>query len=58
MTGEHFLARVNSATAPGLVFQEATAAEFVVGAEGTVRRFGIAGESEMGREARIWFDRV
>lgn len=58
VTGEHFLAHIDSATAPGLVFKQATAAEFVLGSDGVVRRFGIAGESEMGREARIWFDRL
>lgn len=58
VTGEHFLARIDSATAPGLVLKEATAVEFVLGADGVVRRFGIAADSEMGREGRIWFDRI
>lgn len=52
------MAYIDSATAPGLIFRKAVAAEFLVGVDGIARKFGIAAEPEMGVEARIWFERV
>ena len=48
----------DSTTAPGLVFKQALPAEFVVGVEGVVGRVGVAFEPEMGKEGRVWFERV
>ncbi|CZT43085.1 uncharacterized protein RSE6_03071 [Rhynchosporium secalis] len=58
ISGDYFMAYVDSKVAPGLVFKQAMAAEFRVGSGGTVEKFGIALEPEMGTEGRIWFERV
>ena len=57
VSGEYFVARVNSLTAPGALFEKALPAEFLVGSDGGVRKFGIGLEPDMG-EKMIWFDRV
>jgi hypothetical protein len=58
VSGEYFMAYLDSATAPGLIFKTAFAAEFGVGSDGVVRELGIAVEEEMGVGERVWFVRV
>jgi hypothetical protein len=58
VSGDHFMAYVDSLTAPGLVFKEAVPAEFKVGGDGISNSFGILAEIEMGPDSRIWFDRI
>ncbi len=58
VSGDYFIAYVDSSTAPGLIFREAVAAEFVIGSNGVAKKFGLAAEPEMGLEGRIWFDRI
>lgn len=58
VSGDHFMAYVDSLTAPGLVFREAVPAEFKVGADGVSNSFGILAAYEMGPNSRIWFDRI
>ena len=52
------MAHVDSATAPGLAFRSAIAAEFYIGANGASKTFGIAAEPEMGLSGRIVFERI
>ncbi|KAJ5047542.1 uncharacterized protein L3040_003365 [Drepanopeziza brunnea f. sp. 'multigermtubi'] len=58
ISGDYFMAHIDSTTAPGLIFRQAVAAEFKVGSDGVANGFGIAIEPEMGLEGRIWFERV
>jgi len=58
VTGDYFMVYIDSMTAPGLIFKEATPAEFSVGSDGVPKKFGLAAEPEMGVEGRIWFERV
>lgn len=58
VTGDYFMAYVDSTTAPGLIFKEKVAAEFKVGVDGKAERFGIAVEEEMGVDGRMWFERI
>jgi hypothetical protein len=58
VSGDYFMAYIDSTTAPGLIFREAVAAEFVIGSDGVAKKFGLAAEPEMGSEGRIWFDRI
>lgn len=58
VSGDYFLAHMDSSTAPGLLFKEALPAEFVVGSDGIPKSFGLAAAEEMGTDARIWFERV
>jgi hypothetical protein len=58
ISGDHFMAYVDSLTAPGLIFKEAVPAEFKVGGDGISNSFGIMAEVGMGPDSRIWFDRV
>jgi hypothetical protein len=58
VSGDFFIGYVDSTTAPGLIFKNAAPAEFVVGSDGIVKKFGIGAEPSMGPEGRIWFDRV
>jgi hypothetical protein len=58
MSGDFFMAHIDSTTAPGFAFQQATAAEFHVGANGIPKTFGLAAEPEMGLSGRIFFDRI
>lgn len=58
VSGDHFLAHVDSLAAPGLIFKEAAPAEFKVGADGVASSFGILAEPEMGPLSRIWFHRI
>jgi hypothetical protein len=58
VSGDHFMAYVDSLTAPGSFFREAVPAEFKVGGDGVAKSFGILAEPEMGKDSRIWFDRV
>ncbi len=58
VSGDHFMAYVDSTTAPGLISKEAVPAEFKVGSDGIAKDFGIVAEPEMGFEKRIWFDRL
>jgi len=51
------MAYLDSSTAPGLIFKQAIPAEFVIGSDGVVQKFGIAHEEAMGSE-KIWFERV
>ena len=57
ITGDYFMAYIDSTTAPGLVFREAVPAEFKVGSDGVSKSFGIIAEPEMNGE-KIWFDRM
>jgi hypothetical protein len=57
ITGDYFIAYLDSTTAPGLVFREAAPAEFKVGSDGVSRLFGIIVEPAMGGE-KIWFERM
>jgi hypothetical protein len=58
VSGDYFMANVDSTTAPGLVFKTATAAEFHIGANGIPKTFGLAAEREMGVSGRIFFERI
>ena len=58
VSGDHFMAYVDSLTAPGLIFKEAVPAEFKVGGDGVSTSFGILAEPSMGENSRIWFDKV
>jgi hypothetical protein len=58
VSGDHFLAYMDSLTAPGLIFKTASPAEFRVGGDGISRSLGILIEPSMGLESRIWFDRI
>lgn len=58
VTGDYFMAKMDSRTVPNSIYQNAVAAEFVIGPDGLARKFGIAEEPSMGPNARIWFDRV
>ncbi|KUJ20474.1 beta-lactamase/transpeptidase-like protein [Mollisia scopiformis] len=58
VTGDYFMAYMDSMTVPGSIYQNAVAAEFVIGPDGVARKFGIAEEPSMGPNGRVWFDRV
>jgi hypothetical protein len=58
VSGDYFLAHIDSKTAPGLIFKSAAPAEFVIGSDGTPKSFGFAAAEEMGPEGRIWFERI
>lgn len=58
VSGEYFIAYADSISAPSLAFQEGLPAKFAVGSDGISQKFGLAAESEMGLQARIWFDRL
>jgi hypothetical protein len=58
VSGDNFIAYIDSLTAPGLIFREAAPAVFRVGADGISNSFGILAEPEMGMDSRIWFDRL
>jgi hypothetical protein len=58
ISGNYFMCHLDSAKAPGTLFKQAIPGEFIVGADGVVQKFGIAAEPEMGKEGRIWFERV
>lgn len=58
VSGDYFMAYVDSLTAPGLVFKVALPAEFRIGSDGLPSAFGAAVEERMGKDGRIWFDRV
>lgn len=58
VSGDYFIVYTDSTTAPGSVHQDVMPAEFRVGGDGVVKNLGIAFESEMGKEGRIWFERV
>ncbi|KAF8867149.1 beta-lactamase/transpeptidase-like protein [Acephala macrosclerotiorum] len=58
VTGDYFMAYMDSTSTPESVFQKAVAAEFVIGPDGVARKFGIAIETTMGTDGRIWFDRI
>jgi hypothetical protein len=58
VSGDYFMAYLDSTLAPGLVFKEAAPAEFVVSSDGVSKSFGIAAEPGMGPEARIQFARI
>jgi len=58
VSGDYFVAYVDSDKAPGAIFKEAIPAEFTVGIDGATQALGMATEPEMGPEGRIWFERV
>jgi hypothetical protein len=58
VSGDYFMAYIDSTLAPGLVFQEAAPAGFVVGSDGVSKSFGIATQPEMRIGARIQFTRI
>ena len=58
VSGDYFMVYTDSTTAPGSVHQDVMPAEFRVGGDGVVKSLGIALASEMGKEGRIWFERV
>lgn len=58
VTGDHFMVYADSAVAPGGVLKLATAAEFRIGSDGVPKQLGVAIEDMMGKDGRIWFDRV
>jgi hypothetical protein len=58
VSGDYFMAYIDSTLAPGLVFKEAVPAEFVVGSNGVSKSFGIATQPEMAEVARIHFTRI
>jgi hypothetical protein len=58
ISGEYFMLYLDSTQAPGLLFKQAVPAEFSIGADGVVGKFGIAAEPEMGKEGKVWFERI
>jgi hypothetical protein len=58
ISGDYFMCHLDSTKAPGKAFKQAIPGEFMVGADGVVQKFGIAAEPEMGKEGRIWFERI
>jgi hypothetical protein len=52
------MAYVDSSTAPGLIFKAAVPAGFKIGSDGAPKAFGIAAEEKMGKDGRIWFDKI
>ncbi|TAQ87178.1 hypothetical protein B7494_g4491 [Chlorociboria aeruginascens] len=58
VSGEYFMAYIDSSTAPGSVFKHAAPAEFRIASDGTPNAFGVMAEPQMGIEGRIWFDRI
>ncbi|RDW94512.1 hypothetical protein BP5796_00275 [Coleophoma crateriformis] len=58
VSGDYFIARLDSSVAPGSLFKEAVAAEFRIGSDGVPVEFGLAAEPMMGKEGRIWFKRI
>jgi hypothetical protein len=58
VSGEYFMAYLDSSTAPGLIFKAAFPAEFVLGSDGVVKKLGIVPEETMEGVEKIWFDRV
>lgn len=58
VTGEYFMAYMDSRTVPNSIYQNAVAAEFIIGPDGVARKFGIAEEPSMGPNGRVWFERV
>lgn len=58
VTGDYFMAYIDSTSTPESVFQQAVAAEFVIGPDGVARKFGIAIEATMGITGRVWFERI
>lgn len=58
VSGEYFIAHLDSPDTPGLTFLYSVAAEFRVGSDGVVGSLGLAVEEEMGVQGRIWFERV
>jgi hypothetical protein len=57
VSGDHFLAYADSATAPGLLFKDASAAEFVISSDGVSKRFGLDRGTDTD-PVWIWFDRI
>ena len=58
VSGDRFMAYIDSSTAPGIIFKQAVPAEFIVGADGASSSFGVLAEKEMGPNSRIWFNRL
>jgi hypothetical protein len=58
ISGDYFMAYADSTEAPGLMFKEAAPAEFKVTSDGISKYFGLAAEPEMGKDGRIWFERI
>jgi len=58
VSGEFFLCYADSANAKKSPLESIIQAEFVIGSDGAVTRFGMAAEVQMGPEGRIWFDRI
>lgn len=57
VSGDFFIASLDSVAAPGHIFKERFPAEFVVGADGRPEKFGVRIEPSLGDE-KIWFERV
>lgn len=57
VSGENFVAWVDSLNAPHGIFKNAFPAEFRLASDGTVAELGIRMEEAM-REEKIWFKRI
>jgi hypothetical protein len=58
ISGDYFMAYADSTEAPGLPFKVAAPAEFEISPEGISKTLGLAAEPEMGKDGRIWFERL
>lgn len=57
VSGEHFIAWVDSLVAPHSIFKTALPAEFRLSKDGAIAEFGARMEEMMGDE-KIWFKRI
>lgn len=52
------MAYMDSMDAPGLIFKQALPAEFRIGSDGKPSAVGVGFEPDMGKDGRIWFERI
>lgn len=58
VSGDYFIIRSEHKGDFGAFVPSMYPAEFVVGVDGTAQKLGIGYEEEMGKDGRIWFERV
>jgi len=58
VSGEYFIAKIDSLVSPGGTFMEAAPAGFKLGIDGKVSSVGIGLESQMGNKERICFQKI
>lgn len=58
VSGDHFIIRAEHQGDFGAFLPNVYPAEFVVGSDGIPKKVGVGYEEEMGKDGRIWFERV